>query len=240
MKRSFPNVKFCLLVGIGGGVPSDRHDIRLGDVVVSTPSGSSSGIIPYDVKKTLTGGEVRPNTHLPGPPRHLRSALSKIKSDPKFRDTPPLKDALQQLPQELAVLFQAPESSSDRLFNAAFAHPAPDDMCGDCCPVSQEVLRSPRMSTQPRVHYGAIASGNQLMKDGLERDKLAKQHNILCFETEAAGIMHTIPSLVIRGICDYADSHKSKTWQRYASATAAAYARFLLLRVRASQETATF
>jgi nucleoside phosphorylase len=70
------------------------------------------------------------------------------------------------------------------------------------------------------------------MKDGIERDILAKRHDVLCFETEAAGIMHAIPALVIRGICDYADSHKNKRWQRYAAATAAAYARFLLLHVR--------
>ena len=38
-------------------------------------------------------------------------------------------------------------------------------------------------------------------------------------------------ALVIRGICDYADSHKSKKWQKYAAATAAAYAKELLLLV---------
>lgn len=40
LKRSFPSVKFCLLVGIGSGLPSSRHDIRLGDVVVSKPIGT--------------------------------------------------------------------------------------------------------------------------------------------------------------------------------------------------------
>ena len=45
---------------------------------------------------------------------------------------------------------------------------------------------------------------------------------------EAAGVMNTIPCLVIRGICGYADSHKNDVWQEYASATAAAYAKLLL------------
>lgn len=41
--------------------------------------------------------------------------------------------------------------------------------------------------------------------------------------------MDSFPCLVIRGICDYADSHKNKMWQPYAAATAAAYAKELLL-----------
>jgi hypothetical protein len=45
---------------------------------------------------------------------------------------------------------------------------------------------------------------------------------------EAAGMMNQLPCLIIRGICDYGDSHKNDQWQRYASATAAAYAKELL------------
>jgi nucleoside phosphorylase len=41
--------------------------------------------------------------------------------------------------------------------------------------------------------------------------------------------MDSFPCLVIRGICDYADSHKNKAWQPYVAATAAAYAKELLL-----------
>ena len=51
---------------------------------------------------------------------------------------------------------------------------------------------------------------------------------VLCVEMEAAGLMDDFPCLVIRGICDYADSHKNKRWQPYAAATAAAYAKELL------------
>jgi hypothetical protein len=40
--------------------------------------------------------------------------------------------------------------------------------------------------------------------------------------------MNNFPCLVIRGICDYSDSHKNKTWQLYAALTAAAYAKELL------------
>ena len=66
------------------------------------------------------------------------------------------------------------------------------------------------------------------MKDGLTRDKAAAELKVLCFEMEAAGLMNDFPCLVIRGICDYSDSHKHKNWQRRAAAVAAAYAKELL------------
>lgn len=58
----------------------------------------------------------------------------------------------------------------------------------------------------------------------------------MCFEMEAAGLMNDFPCLVIRGICDYADSHKNKTWQAYAAATAAACAKDILTIVPALPE----
>jgi nucleoside phosphorylase len=76
------------------------------------------------------------------------------------------------------------------------------------------------------------------MKDGSIRDKLARELGIICFEMEAAGLMDNFPCLVIRGICDYADSHKNKQWQEYAAATAAAYAKELLYVIHANQPLA--
>lgn len=80
----------------------------------------------------------------------------------------------------------------------------------------------------PIVHYGLIASGDQLMEDAVARDKISQQHNVLCFETEAAGLSNDFPCVVIRGICHYSDSHKNDEWQGYAAATAASYAKELL------------
>ena len=48
MRNSFPNIQVGLLVGIGGAAPSARHDIRLGDVVVGTPSVRHGGVLQYD------------------------------------------------------------------------------------------------------------------------------------------------------------------------------------------------
>jgi nucleoside phosphorylase len=73
------------------------------------------------------------------------------------------------------------------------------------------------------------------MRHGLTRDRLRRHLNVLCFEMEAAGLMNRFPCLVIRGICDYADSHKNKRWQPYAAATAAAYAKELLCTIAGKQ-----
>lgn len=94
----------------------------------------------------------------------------------------------------------------------------------------EEIQREPRESTEPEIHYGTIASGNTLFKDGIHRDKILEDigQECICFEMEAAGLMNTFPCIVIRGICDYADAHKCDRWQRYASGTAAAYTKELL------------
>jgi nucleoside phosphorylase len=69
------------------------------------------------------------------------------------------------------------------------------------------------------------------MKNALLRDSLAAEKDVLCFEMEAAGLMNHFPCLVIRGICDYSDSHKNKEWQGYAAMMAAAYAKDLLYQI---------
>jgi nucleoside phosphorylase len=91
------------------------------------------------------------------------------------------------------------------------------------------VRRQPRDNAEIVVHYGTIASGNQVMRNGIERDRVSRDlGGVLCFEMEAAGLMNTFPCLIIRGICDYADSHKNKQWQSYAAVAAAACAKELL------------
>jgi len=97
------------------------------------------------------------------------------------------------------------------------------------------VSREARMTDEPEVHYGTIGSANALVKDSAVRDALKRDANILCVEEEAAGVQDTFPCVVIRGICDYADSHKNKRWQPYAAATAAAYMKELLMTIPGRQ-----
>jgi len=130
--------------------------------------------------------------------------------------------------------FSYPSKAPDQLFHSEYDHSDSRDTCVNCDPDSQ-VKRVDKPSRDPAVHYGLIASANQVMKDGCVRDKLAQELGILGFEMEAARLMDNFPCLVIRGICDYADSHKNKQWQGYAAATAAAYAKELLSVVQSNQ-----
>ena len=77
------------------------------------------------------------------------------------------------------------------------------------------------------VHYSLIASVDRLMKDAIARNWLIKEHDILCFEMEAAGLVTDFLCVMIRGICDYSDSHKNDAWQGYAAVMAASYAKKL-------------
>ena len=124
------------------------------------------------------------------------------------------------------------------LFKADYNHVG-EDTCASCA-ATGTVQREERTNNTPAVHYGTIASGNQVMRDGVVRDKISSEFGaVLCFEMEAAGLTNSFPCLVIRGICDYADSHKNKRWQPYAAGTAAAYAKELLLVIPAADVVKT-
>lgn len=80
----------------------------------------------------------------------------------------------------------------------------------------------------PEIFIGCVASGDTVMKSGEHRDQIAKQQNIIAFEMEGAGVWDEVPCIIVKGVCDYADSHKNKTWQPFAAATAAAVLKAML------------
>jgi tetratricopeptide (TPR) repeat protein/nucleoside phosphorylase len=226
MVSTFPNIRFGLIVGIGGGVPSGSADIRLGDVVVSKPTAASGGVIQYDYGKTLSEGQFQRTGSLNKPPPVLLKAMAQMESDyvtGKNIVSDIIGDALQK--EEIREKFPRPEY--DWLFRRAYNHERSEANCS-ACDQNQLADRSPRTTNETYIHYGLIASGDQVMKDARTRDFMARDLDILCFEMEAAGIMDELPSLTIRGICDYSDSHKNKEWQGYAALAAAAYAKALL------------
>jgi nucleoside phosphorylase/tetratricopeptide (TPR) repeat protein len=226
MRSTFPNIRFGLMVGIGGGVPSQKNDIRLGDVVVSRPTGTSGGVVQYDFGKTISSGRFERTGALNQPPQILLTAISQLQSTNMVKKDHSISDIFENNLDMTSEFFHPPPQH-DRLFNAKYDHPESEGSCVKC-DRTHLVDRESRPSNEPLVHYGLIASGNQVMKHGLTRDRLANEHGIICFEMEAAGLMNQLPCLVIRGICDYSDSHKNKQWQGYASLTAAAYAKLLL------------
>ncbi|RAQ57319.1 kinesin light chain [Aspergillus flavus] len=223
MKTTFPAVRFGLMVGIGGGVPSKEADIRLGDVVVSQPGNGHGGVVQYDFGKSTPSGFKRTG-FLNAPPTILLAAVTKLRSnlDRGRSSLSPHLSKLGGLPK-----FGRDQAGSDLLFEAEYNHSGQDSCLS--CTTARMIQRNERADNIPMIYYGAIASGNQVMRDGVERDKISSEFGgVLCFEMEAAGLMNTFPCLVIRGICDYADSHKNKRWQPYAAGTAAAYAKELL------------
>jgi nucleoside phosphorylase len=228
MFRSFSSIRSCFLVGIGGGVPG-KVDVRLGDVVVSTE------VVQFDLGKTVAGGHFHRTGKARIPPVALMTAVSKIQSMQESQSSKIpsiLADMLQRYPNmtkyTLHGLFE------DWLFDGDYDHEDPTKSC-IYCDASRRQNRPPRLNRNPHIHYGVIASGNQVMKHGKTRDQLGQELDIICFEMEAAGVMDILPCLVIRGICDYSDSHKNKEWQEYAAATSAAYAKELLLVTEANE-----
>ncbi|KAM0414628.1 hypothetical protein ACHAPT_013531 [Fusarium lateritium] len=221
MSCSFPSIRFCLLVGIAGGVPSEKNDIHLGDVVVSKPTGTCPGVLQYDLGKEQEGRPFESTGSLQRPPRVLTTAISALHSDPDLGSDlldPHLREIAARMPE-----YRHPGRERDVLFQIACAACRSQQVRpGGCTHLRQ------RATLEPVIHYGPIASGNRVVKDAAFRDRLAHEYGVLCFEMEAAGVINTVDCLVIRGICDYCDAQKNDVWQEYAAATAAAYAKLLL------------
>jgi nucleoside phosphorylase len=229
MLRTFPSIRFGLMVGIGGGAPSSTHDIRLGDVVVSEPCGTSGGVIQYDRGKMTQEGKFQRTGSLKSPPTILLTALGRLQAEHEGSENKIslfITEMVKRYPKlKREYTFQG--APHDQLYQATYDHSEMNATCEMCDP-QELVRRERREDTDPQIHYGNIASSNQVMKHGVTRDQLCKELNVLCFEMEAAGLMSDFPCLVIRGICDYSDSHKNKKWQKYAAATAAGFAKELL------------
>ncbi|KAK7996637.1 putative RPE1-D-ribulose-5-phosphate 3-epimerase [Apiospora arundinis] len=240
MISTFPDIRFSLMVGIGGGV---SRKVRLGDVVVGVPSGAFPGVVQWDMGKAEQGQFKRTGS-LNSPPGLLLSAISKLETAHELygSQVPQILDKMAARFPRLAPNYQKSDKLVDTLFKASYSHKrkaghmadiedadSQNDEMEKCrhCDVSQSISRKPR---EMMVHYGSIASGNQVIKNAAVRDQLSKDlgEDILCVEMEAAGLLGNFQCIVIRGICDYADSHKNKEWQEHAAGVAAAFAKELL------------
>lgn len=238
---SFPNLRIALMVGIAGGAPRRSHDIRLGDVVVSAPPGGGSGVYFYDYGKTIQGKEYEPTGVLDQPPPPFLLATSKVVAQHDLHGSQieeSITEALEKRPR-LRMKYQRPDPASDRLYRPDYIHQDTAKSCELACGNNplQLVPRPRRYNAKNTVwiHYGLVASADRLMKDARMRDRFAERTDVLCFEMEASGLMNHFPCLVIRGISDYADSHKNDEWQGYAAMTAAAYTKDLLYQIEPEQ-----
>jgi nucleoside phosphorylase len=227
-RASFPNIKLALIVGVCGVVPFRpggsgwTAETVLGDVIVS------DGVVQYDLGRRLPEQFVPKDTLLDAlgrPNAEIRALFAKLKG---LRGRKILQgrmagymDVLRGEP-ELAAVY--PGAAQDRLFEATYRHVSDGKSCEECGCDGKLVPRArlEQGDGQPVVHFGLIASGDTVMKSGKDRDDIVREADVLGFEMESAGVWDIFPCVVIKGACDYADSHKNKVWQRYAAATAAA------------------
>lgn len=178
----------------------------------------------------------------------LLGAVRKMDVARAIADQDPILGHLQRIDTSKRNLrsYKYPGVGEDHLYPPGYVHLDKSKSCPKSgCDPEQKVDRYPDDSADqfeennPNevvvVHKGTIASGEWVMKNGLQRDQWAEKDNILCFEMEAAGTLADFPCLVIRGISDYADSHKNDRWQGFAAVVAAAYARELFFHMPVEQ-----
>ena len=235
LSQSFSNLSTHLFIGTGGGVPRNpppaepENDIHLGDVVVGWADAGYPGVVQWDFVRYHGPERAEPLGILNKPDRRLVAALGPMISDSVIG-----RNHFSEHLGRLSALgaFSHPGIRHDKLFVSSYKHSGGSSEADPChrCKDSQLKNRPPRRSARPVFHQGTIASGNSMMRNAEQRDRVSRQfHDAICFEMEAAGVTDETQCLVIRGISNYADSHKSFLWQNYAAAAAASFARKFLL-----------
>lgn len=239
LRQTFPNMGLHLFVGVGGGIPRNPsptnplEDIHLGDVVIGWPELTGApAVVQHDfIRLHGDGRDPELLSYFNKPDLRLLNSLGSILSD---RDMG--KETFHRHLKKLADQnkFQRPKQGINRLFKATSPHITggpKEDGCRQC---TGQVDRPKRgLEDLPQFHRGTILSGNRINQHAEERDKLSQMyHGAICIEMEAAGVIDYTHCLVIRGISDYADSHRvSLDWHYYAAGTAAAFAREILYKI---------
>ena len=239
MFKTFPNIRMAVLVGIGGGIPHPTvakgplDDIHLGDVVVGWPGDGKPACVYHDRGRSKVDGKFEIVGTMQNPDWRLMNALSILVSDHELGRTE-FSDQLARLQDHKK--FAYPRLERDRLFRAAYHHIGEYGSNCVACDRNQLVQRPQRTEDDKNklvFHQGRIATGNSVIQDGELRDQIsARCDGALCVEMEAAGVDVNRKCLVIRGISDYADSHKNDLWKSHAAGNAAAFARELLCRIQ--------
>ena len=244
LRVSYTGIELALVVGICGGAPPPPkyQEIFLGDVIIS------DSVIEYDFGKQYPGGfqrktGIKDTLGRPGPV--IRGLLNGLRAENARNE---LENQTQQY---LHILQQRAKwchpGASDILFRASYlhkhySHASPvgcsclgsdsfDQICEealgkDCddlnCDKGQQIrCREIPEASPSSIYIGPVASADTVMKSGQHRDEIVRKEKVIGFEMEGAGVWDHVPCIIIKGVCDYADSHKNKLWQAYAAATGA-------------------
>ncbi|KAK8009152.1 hypothetical protein PG991_011703 [Apiospora marii] len=232
MFKTFSGLRMALLVGIGGGIPradppaDPTEDVHLGDVVVGWPGDGGPACVYYDLGKWHVDKPFEPRGVIDRPDRILLNALAMLASDHEVDRSQFQVHRNRLLQSKHRRKFTFPGLDKDLLFQASCQHDTSHDQCSQCD--RSELFRRPARTADDITgfifHHGRVATGNAVIRDGERRDQIRDLcKDALCIEMEAAGVDASGRCLVIRGISDYADSHKNDIWRTYAAGQAAVF-----------------
>lgn len=233
LRSSYTRIQLALVVGICGGFPSRDADIRLGDIIIS------DSVIQYDLGRQYPDGFQRKRDVkdiLGRPSQEIRALLNGLKGHTTRQE---LQDKayhhLRTVQRNLGRKWKYPGVEYDVRLKALDRrrHDRQDAevkcICSKCNSGSDSIGDDNlEEAVRPSVYTGTIASADTVMKSGEHRNQVAQEEGIIAFEMEGAGVWDNLPCIIIKGVCDYADSSKNKMWQDYAAATAASGAKAFL------------
>ncbi|KAF9894433.1 hypothetical protein FE257_007936 [Aspergillus nanangensis] len=235
LRISFPNIDFALVVGICGGVPfpTEKTELILGDVIISHQLVKVDFGRQYPDRFEQKGSVFETLDRSHREIRCLLSGLQTRREQERFQD---LHFEYVRNLEEKNPIWRYPGVDRDELFPSSSQHVNDGDtsLVSDCRNVGcqGDLVQRLRLNTQdtprPRVLFGPMASGDTVMKSAEHRDRLVRKFGVFGFEMEGGGVCDTLSCLIVKGACDYADSHKNNIWQNYAAASAAACAKALL------------
>ncbi|KAI5248107.1 hypothetical protein E4T43_01469 [Aureobasidium subglaciale] len=234
MRHSFPSLLYVFVVGIAGGAPFryenstdkwERSDIHLGDVTVSTQ------VIGYDFGAELDDGFKRKTAVedvLPRAPTLIASFLNGFKTG----RSKAFMRVLNTTKADISAWgrgYERPSPETDRVYSSVHRHKHRGGIeCEKCNRCTDWQARG------TQIHFGRVASGNAVVKSAHRRDILIREENCIAFEMEGAGTWDVIGTIVVKGVVDYADGHKNKTWRAYPAARAALCAKALIEEIELS------
>lgn len=234
---TFNKIQHVFLVGVGGSVPdyddASKH-VRLGDIVVSIPTGSKkyqyvhcekvdylhrTDEYSFNVKEWSCSEDT------------LQKVVQKFKVNVESSTESErpwdvyLEEASERLKAEESN-FHRPFINTDRLY-----YTNPD---GTVVEVEHPKGDKHYFEGRTNVRFGAIAGGKHVAKDSKLRKVFARLYDVRAYDSEADAVLESLEGnrnesfLVIRGIADYADGTR-KEWQPYSSMAAAAYMKTLIM-----------
>lgn len=237
-------IKLALLVGICGGVPTNMSEqLGLGDVIVGKQ------VIQYDFGTQYPDcfrRKTDPNDELGRQSPEIRAFVAKLESmrEPLAKKTYEyLNEFHSRSSLDGSDSLSGPPTPNDDLFKSSYwhMHRRLEDCKQGTCMNGEAICEHARQSSclevgcgmeglerrvnakkKPDIHFGRVASGNKVIRDGEERDKLGRTEDVIAVDMEGAGIWDYLPCVMVKAVCDYADSHKNKSWQEYAAFVAAA------------------